>query len=337
MGAQIKEVVFTAIQKVEMVHRTVGEPDAESILVKNTYSLISPGTELALFTGTHIGFKDPDITWARYPLRPGYASVGTVVSCGSAVDFPRPGDPVLHYQPHADHAVVDIHRDFWYRIPPGMDQRHALFTRFGQIAHTAVSASGMSEDGVLVLGGGIVGNLCAQLFQKKRNRKAIVVDLCANRIELARACGIFAGIHSGTEDVERGILAHIGGRGVSTVVEASGVPELIVSALQLVNRLGEVVLLGSPRGAVSLDVYKLIHRKATTVIGAHESRYPRFSEAPGRPSQDQFSREVLAMIGAGDLAVGPFITDTVAPDQIHEAYRMLLHEQDVHVGVLIKW
>ena len=47
--------------------------------------MISPGTELAFYTGTHIGFKDPSVKWAEYPFYPGYASVGNFVEIGNNI------------------------------------------------------------------------------------------------------------------------------------------------------------------------------------------------------------------------------------------------------------
>jgi 2-desacetyl-2-hydroxyethyl bacteriochlorophyllide A dehydrogenase len=317
--------------ELEETQVTMGTAD---ILVRNRYSLISPGTELALFTGTHIGFTDPEITWARYPLRPGYASVGTVEEAGSEALGYSAGDCVLHFQPHADHSVMAPNKELIFRLPPGLDERAALFARFGQIAYTAAAASGLADGWVLVLGGGIVGNLCAQLFQARRGRRVVVADLAPSRVELALRSGIGAAVCNAGHELREALLEVTGGDGVSTIVEATGVPRLVADALGLVNRLGELILLGSTRGKVELDVYKHIHRKAVSVIGAHESRYPRFGDSA---SQDFFGSDVISMIADGTMKVAGFITDTVSPLDVGRAYRMLLDDPEKHLGVLIDW
>lgn len=333
MGMKIKQLMLVGKNQVELEEAqvTLGAAD---ILVRNRYSLISPGTELALFTGTHIGFTDPEITWARYPLRPGYASVGTIEVAGSKERGFSVGDLVLHFQPHADLSVIDPNKELIFRLPPGIDERAALFARFGQIAYTAVMASGPAKGWVLVLGGGIVGNLCAQLFQARRGRKVVVADLAPSRVALALRSGIGAAVCNADRGLREALLEVTGGEGVSTVVEATGVPSLVSDALDLVNRLGEVILLGSTRGKVELDVYKRIHRKAVSVIGAHESRYPRFGDSA---SQDFFGSDVISMIADGTMKVDGFITDTANPADVGKAYRILLDDPEKHLGVLIDW
>jgi 2-desacetyl-2-hydroxyethyl bacteriochlorophyllide A dehydrogenase len=342
MGMMIRQLMLVGRNQVELQDAEVSSDDS-AILVKNRYSLISPGTELALYTGTHIGFTDPEIAWARYPLRPGYASVGTVLTAGSGTKGFKVGDLVLHYQPHASHSVVRPVADLVFHLPAGIDEQLALFARFGQIAYTAVAASNARNGYVLVLGGGIVGNLTAQLFQARRGRKAIVADLSSSRAELARKCGVEIPICSSECDLRKTLQDATGGEGVTTVVEATGVPALVAESLDLVNRLGEVILLGSTRGKVELDVYKRIHRKAVTVIGAHESRYPLFGE-PVVPSgqtalasHDFFGADVLHMIADGTMKLDGFITDTVSPADTGTAYDLLLGDKEAHLGIIIDW
>ncbi len=368
MNVKIREVMLTGSYKVELQSRELSSLPTHTVGVRNMYSLISPGTELALYTGSHIGFTDPDITWAKYPLRPGYASVGTVEEIGEGVDGLQVGDIVLHYQPHASFSVVDSTQDLIFKLPPDIDPRNALFARFGQIAYTAVAASQQKTGHVLIFGGGIVGNLCAQIFLRRKNRPVIVADISSSRLQLAKKCGIHSVLNPSQDDGKAVLSAESHEAGVNTVVEATGVPDLVASALEYVNPQGEVVLLGSTRGKVELDVYKMVHRKATMLLGAHEGRYPRFGNTADRAkseayfnsqpcgevpvkkknkegeageehgySHDFFSRDVLSMIACHTVQVEPFITDMVAPENIKDAYQMLIDDRDSHIGILINW
>lgn len=337
MNVQLHEIMLTDNYKVELQKRKIEVSSPYAVGVRNTYSLISPGTELALYTGTHIGFTDPEIKWAEYPLRPGYASVGRVEFVGDQTAGFHVGDTVLHFQPHADYSVVDTQNALILRLSQDINPKHALFARFGQIAYTAVAASRKSDGPVLLYGGGIVGNLCAQIFMQRKNRPAILADISVSRLKLAESCGIDSRINPAEEDVKKALFAASHGSGVSTVVEATGVPELVTSALDYVNPQGEVILLGSTRGKVELDVYKLVHRKSTMLIGAHESRYPLFDKRGQENSHHFFCNDVLSMIAGQVLRVDPFITDIVAPENVENAYQMLMHEKDQHIGILINW
>lgn len=336
MELDAKQLMFVGRNEVEVQDKRI-LAGSDSVVVENRYSLISPGTELALFTGTHIGFSDPDIKWARYPLAPGYASVGTVLFVGIDVKDYSVGDRVLHYQPHANRSMVKPGRDLIFKISEGIDVKRALFARFGQIAYTAVAASGKMNGYILVMGGGIIGNLCAQLFQIVRGRNSIIADLSQSRVDLALSSGVKAAFCTLDQDIGGSISSITNGEGVSTVVEATGVPSLVDDSLKVVERLGEVILLGSTRGKVEIDVYKSIHRKAISLIGAHEGRYPLFSSLKNEYSHEFFGREVLKMIEDSILKVDGFLTDVVPPSRVADAYNLLLNERDAHLGVLIDW
>ena len=332
MKVDMKELVFTGSFRVEMMARSVDAISDNEIVVRNRYSLISPGTELALFTGTHVGFTDPEITWARYPIKPGYASLGEVIATGSKVKTCAPGDILFHYGTHADISIIKEGQDLCFTVPSGCDAQKALFTRFGQISYTAVAAS-QKTGAVLVLGGGIIGNLCAQLFAIRTGRQVIVADLSNERLALIAQYGLKT-INTASEDVGKRLAALTDGKGVDTIVEATGVPDLVKVALQQVNPHGEVILLGSTRGKVELDVYKLIHRKYVALIGAHENRYPKFG---GAESQYGFGCAVIDALTRGALKVDDFITDHIRPDQADRAYHWLLEDKDHHLGIVIHW
>ena len=332
MQVDMKELVFTGSFCVEMVARGVDAISDNEIVVRNRYSLISPGTELALFTGTHVGFTDPEITWARYPIKPGYASIGVVTAIGSEVKSCRIGDVLFHYGTHADISIIKEGQDLCFTIPQGCGWDRALFTRFGQISYTAVAAS-QKTGAVLVLGGGIIGNLCAQLFALKTGRQVIVADLSEQRLALIARCGLKT-INTTTGNLLSSVAALTEGKGVETIVEATGVPDLVRVALQTVNPHGEVILLGSTRGKVELDIYKLIHRKYVSLIGAHENRYPKFG---GTESQHGFGCTVIDALTTGTLKVDDFITDHIVPAQADLAYHWLLEDKDHHLGIVIHW
>ena len=78
----------------------------KQILVENLFGLISPGTELAMFTQAHVGFSRPGFGYASYPFRPGYATVGRTIDVGTEVVDLQAGDMVFTRTRHASHAVL---------------------------------------------------------------------------------------------------------------------------------------------------------------------------------------------------------------------------------------
>ena len=59
------------------------DPGPEQVLVRTEASFVSPGTELAVYTGTHQWLQDPSLPDWKFPFRPGYSAAGEVVAVGA--------------------------------------------------------------------------------------------------------------------------------------------------------------------------------------------------------------------------------------------------------------
>ncbi len=98
----MQALVFTERNRCEVLtHELPDDLGPREVLVRNRLGLLSPGTELAVFTGSHRGF-DVEDHWARYPYYPGYAALGIVEAVGERVRAFTPGDRVLHQGNHAN-------------------------------------------------------------------------------------------------------------------------------------------------------------------------------------------------------------------------------------------
>lgn len=318
-----------------------GAVEADQVLLRCVYSLISPGTELSIYTGAHRGFEDPT-NWAKYPFYPGYAAVGEVELVGSAVEGFAAGDLVYYPGRHQRYAVVSPSAMPVLPLPADLPPELAPFARFGQISNTAVAVSAVAAgDPVAILGLGLVGNMAAQLFGL-RGAAVVGVDLIGFRRELAKRVGVPRAIDAENRDAVAAVLAATAGVGARTVVEATGLPALVGSAVRMARPRGEVILLGSPLtaagGSGSLDVsaLDLIH-KGVVLKGAHETLIPRLPAGPGGPSQRAVAEQMLRLLQERRLVVEPLISGIVGPNEIARAYAALLAEKDKTMAVLIDW
>src|SRR6478672_9079670 len=87
----------TAVREVELP-----APADNQILVATEVSAVSPGTELAVWTGTHQWLQDPNLPDWKFPFRSGYSAAGRVLKVGK--DFPggfKEGDRVSFPGNHA--------------------------------------------------------------------------------------------------------------------------------------------------------------------------------------------------------------------------------------------
>ena len=333
-------VLFTAPDRVDTqrIDDDIGRLRGHDVLVRARYSLISAATELACLSGTQ--------AWFPFPSTPGYAAVGEVLDVGAEISDLSPGDIVHYWGGHKQVALVDMARPqaICLKLPAGLPPELAPFTRMAIIAMTSLRISTIElGDFVGVLGLGTVGNLAAQLAGLQGGT-VIGLDLNAGRIQLARDCGIAQALGINPATVKEDIGEITNGQGVSTLIEATGVPSALPPALPIVGRYGEVILLGTPRGVYETDLtsslldYIHLHGHGNiTFKGAHEWRYPVARDPFVKHSMERNSEIAMRLIGSGALKVKPLHTHTLSPFEAERAYRGLREEKEKYVGVVFDW
>lgn len=341
-----------------------GALGAGQILLQTELSLMSTGTELANYSGLDPGVDRPG-SWNAYPWHPGYAAVGRVLRVGPAAarQLPelRPGDRVFSITPHASHAVVDVGARSVFPLVSGKvsgkvsgeasgevsgdDPRRLILVRMASVAITALRLSRVAAPGgtAVVLGLGLVGNFAAQLFALAGLR-VVAFDPAPRRVALARGCGIRGAEDLTGEAARRRVLEWTGGAGADVVVEAIGNPRLIPGAVRMCRRLGEVILLGSPRGPMTEDtgeVWSEIHHRGISVVGALEWLLPfKEAEAGMGPSGFSIERNYRTLIGwvrDGSLRVDGLLSHVVAPEACQETYDGVLADRNAYMGIAFDW
>jgi 2-desacetyl-2-hydroxyethyl bacteriochlorophyllide A dehydrogenase len=299
-------------------------------------SLISTGTELAIYTGSHIGYSLPDPPFPLMPNNPGYALVGRVTAVGQDVRAVQPGQRVMMEVPHASHGEVDIRRGATVVLPESVSDAQGALIRMAEIALTAVRVAPLQlGDAIVVYGLGLVGQLAAQLFQLNGARPVIGIDRIPSRLEVAEANGIVT-LNGAEVDVAAEVARLTGGRGPDVVVEATGSPAVVAVSLALVARGGQLVLLGSTRGRVEIDAYSHVHRKGVRIIGAHESAQG-LDFAPRRWTQPRNLQLLAELFADRKLKSEGLISHTIAPAEALSIYDALATEPQDYLGVLIDW
>ena len=326
---EIQRLVFPG--KDRCVVETATLPDAPGpgeVLIQNRLSLISAGTELAMFTRTHRGFDEADFGYAKYPFYPGYAACGEVLAVGAGVDDLAPGERVFHRGRHATYALLS--RDAVQPAPADVPDSCVPFYAMLQIAMSAPRQAPVSfGENALVLGMGLVGNLCAQLCAAAGAGQVAAADLAAVRLGQALACGIDLAFDL-SEKPLADWLPELGPRGANYVVEAVGSGPTIDLALKAAANHARVVLLGSPRDKLEFDPYFDVHRTGLRVIGAHASTV----DAATRERDVPFLWSLLA---SGRVNVEPLITHTLPYTEGQRAYDGLRDRKDEYLGVLLEY
>lgn len=308
-----RALVFVAPRRIRIEEVPLPDPGPDEVLVRSRYSGISTGTELLAYRGE----IDPDLALDErlgalsgtftYPFRFGYACVGEA-----------DGESVFGFHPHQDRFVA-ARRDL---VPLGaVDPRLAtMFPLVETALQISLDAGPVLEEDVLVLGLGPVGCLTALLLTRAGAR-VVGVDPLAWRREAASALGLTA-----TSEAQ----APAGG--VSLVVEASGRPEALASALGVLAHEG-TVLVASWYGTkpVPLDLGARFHRRRLTI------RSTQVSTIPARLA-DRWTvarRRAAALALLGELPLGPMASHIFPFAEAADAFAALdrLEEGVVHAAL----
>ncbi|MCZ7647242.1 MAG: zinc-binding dehydrogenase [Planctomycetota bacterium] len=189
-----------------------------------------------------------------------------------------------------------------------------------------------------VQGLGLIGQLALRLYLRVGAWPVVGIDPVPLRRKLALAGGAAAALDPAAGPVEAQLREALGGRLPEVCVDATGVAEAVPAAARLVERGGQVVVLGSPRGvAKEVDMYELVHGRSLTLSGAHgsilDARHPLHPDW----SHPRALALLARFLASKSLPVGDLVTHDVAPEGLHEAYRLLLERKEESLTARVRW
>ncbi|HUX11412.1 MAG TPA: galactitol-1-phosphate 5-dehydrogenase [Spirochaetia bacterium] len=267
---------------------------------------VKHGRDPVLVRVTASGICGSDMTRAfhggayHYPLVMGHEFAGIVDDPGTASGF-RKGDAVAvfpllpdfdmpqcqigEYARSTGYDYLGSRRDggfaeFVYvpefnlfRIPDHVDIVHAALTEPCAVALHGVSRLDVTPSNTAaVFGGGPVGNMVAQWLRVRGARDVIVVDIDREKLKLAKEMGFSACNPDEGDPVEQ--IRELTGGGADCVVEAVGLPQTFVQAIQAAGPGGQVVFLGNIHGEFRLGEkdFSSILRKELRISGTWNSK-----------------------------------------------------------------
>lgn len=330
-----RAVVILEPRHAELIVQARPVAREDEVVVRTEATLVSPGTELAFFEGTHAGLADPTFPFAKYPFSPGYAALGTVLETGARVRAPLVGRRVFYFGRHASFGCFAPERSCWVEVSDDLPTASVLLLRMVQIAATATCVWRRQPARVLVLGAGLVGILAAQICRLKGVPAVAIQDVNPARLALAARCGIGDGVLA-TNNTVPADPSLWSGEAPDCIIEATGVPLLVPSALRGVKRGGDVILLGSPRGSAPIELYKDVHHKGAALIGAHEALLPEIGADGGADRRDLI-QQALGWLRAGTLRLDGLVTHRIRPEELPATYAQMALDKSATLGVLVDW
>lgn len=332
-----KSVIINGVKDVSLIEETleIDHLGPQECVIENSVSFISPGTELSRVFGLKKG--------ATYPVRPGYCSVGKVIAKGTDLRGIEIGDRVIHSGNHASAFRYDVSKrevGGLYKLDPRLTNREGGVLKMCWIAMNGILCVDVKPfDTVVIYGLGILGQVLVILY-KQMGVKVIGVDPVVSRCDLAKKLGLKTVVSCPPADQIKTIMQLTNNKGADIVVDATGISAAIDTAIQTAAKNAQVVLLGSPRVDYVTNITPMlnaIHMKNINVKGALNRLYP-FEEKEGsriciRRGLDYLSELMINKT----IDVENFISHTIAPEDIMQAYDGLMNDKEVYTGVMINW
>jgi len=313
-------------EKAELL--TLGVDEAvkpEQVKGRTLVTLISAGTELAVYRGLYP-------RKSKEPVRPGYAAVFEVEEVGSEVTGIHVGEHRFCMGGHRTHMVADASETL--SVPAGLEPEKAVFARMmGVTTTTLTTTTARPGDIVMVTGLGPVGFMAALMF-KRCGYRVVGVDPDSTRRTLAGERGI--------ETVFESVPVKdstISGK-VALVVECSGHEQATVDACRVVEKRGEVVLVGVPwEQRTELTAHELLHavfHKYVVLRSGWEWELPAY---PGHfESHCRWNNFAMALDWLADGSVNvDGLGQLVDPQDVQQAYQDILHRRSKTLVTLLDW
>jgi 2-desacetyl-2-hydroxyethyl bacteriochlorophyllide A dehydrogenase len=329
------QVTVMEPRRVELAPRETGPPGPGQVLIETEQTLISTGTELTAVTGDF----PANSAWSayiRYPTPLGYSNVGRVIEHGDGVTSLAAGDRVVTMSSHATFAVRGA--DDCLPVPGVVDAEAAAFSVLAEIVLGGLRRGRLAfGEAIVVVGAGLLGQLAVHFGRRAGAWPIIVLDTAEQRLETARQMGATHALAATAADARSEVERITGGRMADVVFEITGSPDAFPGAVRMARKLGRVVVLGSPRGPVTIDLHDEVHTLSLEIIGAHNSGHPPV-ETPQNPWTTRRHMQLfLEWQAAGVVDIRPLITHRYDWSEAPDAYAMLLEDRTRALGVLLRW
>jgi 2-desacetyl-2-hydroxyethyl bacteriochlorophyllide A dehydrogenase len=301
------------------------------------------GPEDVLLRIRTVGYCGSDLSTFRglnplvsYPRIPGHEIVATVEALGASVPAERlrPG-ALVTVVPYTscghcpacrqgrvntcrDNRTLGVQRDGamteWIAVPwrtvlsaPSLSPAALALTEPLSVGAHAVARAGVGAgERVLVIGCGAVG-LGSVAAAAARGAVVIAADVDDAKLELGRLAGAAHTLNTRTSALGDSLRELTAGDGPEVVIEAVGLPETFLAAVQEVAVAGRVVYIGYAKAPVSYDS-SLFVRKELDILGSRNATAEDFAT-------------VIRLLEEGRFPVDRAVTRTVALDDAAEALR----------------
>lgn len=321
--------------RVELESFPVPEPQAHQILVRNTHTQVSAGSETNFLRHGPQSYGLPP---GQLRANIGYLGVGRIVAIGPGVSGFSVGARVVTSTAHTSHALIDVTPAAAIDpVPEGVPDEFAGFAALGDVALHGVRRAQLQIDhSVAIFGAGIVGQLVLQFARCSGAYPLIAIDLVDERLVQASQSGATHTINPSREDVVQRVKEITQGAGAEVVFHCAQAAGILQATMECAADRGTVVLTGSPPGTATIRLKEELLRKELKLTGTYESGLTE-SHVYWRWTRQRNRRAFLRLLASGQLQMQHLLTHVVPVTQAPAIYDMVLRGSTGWTGIAFVW
>ena len=349
---------------------------AGMLLVRNHFSVISPGTEgstvqtarksligkarerpqQAKLVIDSLKKQGPVQTYravmkkldAYSPM--GYSCAGEVMELGEGAHGFAVGDKVAcagaGYASHAE--VVSVPVNLCVKLPKDANLKHAAYNTLGAIALQGIRQADLRlGESCAVIGLGLLGQLTC-LMLKAGGVHAYGIDIDAGAVDLARQRSAEQAWARSTPGIADRIEALTGALGVDATIIAAGTDSLdpVNFAGQITRKKGRVVVVGAVPTGFDRDPHyyrKELDLRMSCSYGpgrydpAYEEKGMDFPAAYVRWTENRNMQAFQELVHGGRIDLDYLTTHEFALEKAPDAYEMILGRSEPFLGIVLKY
>ena len=344
------------------------------VLVRNHYSVISPGTEGKTVSDARKGYiakaksRQKEVKQvinmiktngllstyklvmnkleAYSPL--GYSTSGEVIAIGEGVTQYKIGDRVACGGGTAFHAdVVAVPENLCCKIPLGVELEEASFATIASIAIQGIRQSELNTgENCAIIGMGLIGQLTAKILDAS-NILPIGIDISEKQVMKSKNAGIKNVYHREQAGLYDKIMDLTNGYGVDSVIITAGTSSLdpIEFAGEISRKKGKVVIVGAvPTGFSRKNYYQKeldLRMSSSYGPGRYDANYEEkgidYPIAYVRFTEQRNMLTYLNMLADKKIDIKPLITHKFKFEDSSSAYSMIVNKSTEFTGIVIDY
>lgn len=370
---QIFQNPKTGKTKIEEI--TAPKLKSGGVLVKNHFSLISPGTERGIIELSKKSLlqkakERPDYVAKFFMLAKtkgimaawqvaksklesdialGYSASGEVIEVGSNVEEFRVGDRVACAgQDYASHAeIVFVPKNLCVKIPKNVSDEEAAFTTLGAIALQGIRRAELSAgEKVAVIGLGLLGQLAVRIL-KSYSHSVIAFDIDSEKVSRAKENGADVGIVLRGDDYKNAVEKFSNAKGVDAVLiyASAKTDDPLKLAVEISREKGRIIQIGNILTNIPWrDFYKKeldYHASCSYGPGRYDKNYEEKGEdypfGYVRWTEKRNMEEFLRLLTEKRIKINDLISGVFSIEQAEKAYELVFKPKGSVYGILLSY